>query len=1380
MPMHNYENTFIREDLVSQIMEAGFEREQAIKALKKARNNVNLAFDLLLSDRPLSDDEDEHLSSSVVTSTSHHHRNYNTDSDTATTSTSEGERSPFHSPTTIHQQQNFEIYDQQTNNNSNSSNQQQRSTNNSSSSSESNQQQHSYPITNTHDLTTTSSVVYHMEDDESANFYNHANDPDFFYDEDEIINHRENSQQQQQRNNSNHSNNSNNNNNYHDIPEVVTQPTTSRTIMSSGSGANNSSSSRNNNLNSSYEDALNRAIQASLQDQKKDSEPKTPKEKFRKFFHTPIGLKNIGNTCYVNSLLQTYFLIPTFRQLVFSFNELDFIKKIELRLNSLQQSLQQNVQQNLQNVNLQMEKIKKQAEKDLNFMKELQRLFCGLILSNRTFIDPSNLVIALKEEGVDVNIGFQEDISEFNHKILILLEKMFSDDQNIDKVEKKLTNTINLNNPIKKIFYGICIEEYECEDLDKTILKIQNQVEICNLILNISEELKDFYSSLDNYTSQELVEFTTERQFKTQAIKTIWFKSLPPVLLVQLQRTSFDKKSGIANKITLPFEFPDIVYIDRYLECNKDITIGKRDKIREIKERIKNLESELYSYLNYKDKCDISLEFMISGTIDYIKQHFTNTNNNTSNNNNNTNSNNNNNDNIIIDKNYLNILENVKQHVIQKVEQLKHEIKSLNEQVNTMFNDMNKQPYELLAILIHEGSLAQSGHYFIYYHDFEQDCWWKFNDIKVTKVTEEEVMRISKGMDNANNTTSNTGSGSSSSGGTCTSAYCLIYIDKERIQVAQEIFLEHMSKETNVNIEKLKEEYLLVKTMEDNAIVNDTLQSTSDNNEEEKEEEDELTFKATPITTLDIYSDIIKEKWKGLIPNEIQEEIQEQNKKLIEEINEWIEEQKTKREKERKYFQHQYHEICNKCVQICQGQVSSTYIYSMSLQNDARIASLPVFLCAINEMKAMKFTIAEQVFEKLFNRRFIDLFYKSTEKADFKKFNEYMSLIDLTIDDIPESKRMSQLNELYALFCFVARWYYEGLLYLYRKTFDRAMHSFQMAIIYDRELMNFINKLSNQSTTNTDNTNNNNNNNTDNNNNKKEGSITNTTIIDNIKLSREKDIITYAAVCLQQVFSRGLKIITKNFEEAMTWIKYAIDNLPFVWNHNIQTNEFIMDKILLYYPTFINENQVKIQLMCDKFQIDEIVEYWKYLQQSPIMKNYNLRKQLKQLLDQLQQNNNTNNKDVVNNKESIKKIKQVKRSIKQVNRELRELKQLILDENKERYHVPFPDDGEQLANSISNAIHNVEMEYARDIQIHPMYNSETDLLVDNEEEEDISDDEEEENENNEQREIVVNKNVEEDDNLQQQQQEEEYEGYNDEQQESYVVDSSQNVEEYND
>ena len=70
-------------------------------------------------------------------------------------------------------------------------------------------------------------------------------------------------------------------------------------------------------------------------------------------------------------------------------------------------------------------------------------------------------------------------------------------------------------------------------------------------------------------------------------------------------------------------------------------------------------------------------------------------------------------------------------------------------------------PYHLHAVLVHEGQTA-SGHYWAYIFDLKKQRWLKFNDITVTESTWEELEKESVG--GYHNST----------------AYCLIYIDKER------------------------------------------------------------------------------------------------------------------------------------------------------------------------------------------------------------------------------------------------------------------------------------------------------------------------------------------------------------------------------------------------------------------------------------------------------------------------------------------------------------------------------------------------------------------------------------------------------------------------
>ena len=68
---------------------------------------------------------------------------------------------------------------------------------------------------------------------------------------------------------------------------------------------------------------LNQVLLQSMQDQKNNVnsssyEPLNPEQRTREG-GVPCGLKNIGNTCYFNSLLQVYYNLPRFVQEVLEF-----------------------------------------------------------------------------------------------------------------------------------------------------------------------------------------------------------------------------------------------------------------------------------------------------------------------------------------------------------------------------------------------------------------------------------------------------------------------------------------------------------------------------------------------------------------------------------------------------------------------------------------------------------------------------------------------------------------------------------------------------------------------------------------------------------------------------------------------------------------------------------------------------------------------------------------------------------------------------------------------------------------------------------------------------------------------------------------------------
>ena len=61
------------------------------------------------------------------------------------------------------------------------------------------------------------------------------------------------------------------------------------------------------------------------------------------------------------------------------------------------------------------------------------------------------------------------------------------------------------------------------------------------------------------------------------------------------------------------------------------------------------------------------------------------------------------------------------------------QIKTLSTNVQSQFSDLRTLPYRLHSVFIHRG-YVNSGHYWIYIHDFVKKVWRKYNDGYVTEV----------------------------------------------------------------------------------------------------------------------------------------------------------------------------------------------------------------------------------------------------------------------------------------------------------------------------------------------------------------------------------------------------------------------------------------------------------------------------------------------------------------------------------------------------------------------------------------------------------------------------------------------------------------------
>ncbi|XP_027419493.1 ubiquitin carboxyl-terminal hydrolase 28 isoform X4 [Bos indicus x Bos taurus] len=493
----------------------------------------------------------------------------------------------------------------------------------------------------------------------------------------------------------------------------------------------------------------------------------------------PVGLKNVGNTCWFSAVIQSLFQLPEFRRLVLSY------------------SLPQNV---LENCPSHTEK------RNIVFMQELQYLFALMMGSNRKFVDPSAALDLLKGAFRSPEEQ-QQDVSEFTHKLLDWLEDAFQLAVNVNNPRNKSEN------PMVQLFYGTFLTE-----------GIREGKPFCNNETFGQYPLQvNGYRNLDECLEGAMVEGDIELLPSDHSVKygqERWFTKLPPVLTFELSRFEFNQSLGQPEKIHNKLEFPQIIYMDRYMYRSKELVRSKRNCIRKLKEEIKILQQKLERYVKYgsgparfplPDMLKYVIEFAstkpasessasqsdacmtepISSahclTSDLTSKEST-SEESTSQEAEGTFSSSEDSGRksrmaeqplkpprssvempahpaprTVTDEeiNFVKTcLQRWRNEIEQDIQDLKNSIASTTQTIEQMYCDplLRQVPYRLHAVLVHEGQ-ANAGHYWAYVYNQPRQVWLKYNDISVTESSWEELERDSYG------------------GQRNVSAYCLMYIN---------------------------------------------------------------------------------------------------------------------------------------------------------------------------------------------------------------------------------------------------------------------------------------------------------------------------------------------------------------------------------------------------------------------------------------------------------------------------------------------------------------------------------------------------------------------------------------------------------------------------
>ncbi|XP_061659479.1 ubiquitin carboxyl-terminal hydrolase 25 isoform X3 [Syngnathoides biaculeatus] len=549
------------------------------------------------------------------------------------------------------------------------------------------------------------------------------------------------------------------------------------------------------------EQAISRVLEASIAENKASlkrthtevwSDSPNPHDR-KRIDNCPVGLKNVGNTCWFSAVIQSLFNLLEFQRLVLNYSP-------PARVRDLPHN--------------------QKEHRNLPFMQELRNLFSLMVGSKRKYVDPSRAVEILKD-AFKSSESQQQDVSEFTHKLLDWLEDAFQMKTEEDGEEDKPKN------PMVELFYGrfLAVGVLEGKKFENTEMFGQYPLQV--------NGFKDLHECLEAAMIEGEIESLHSAENSARSGQEHWFTELPPVLTFELSRFEFNQALGRPEKIHNKLEFPSMLYMDRYMDRNREITRIKREEIRRLKEHLTLLQQRLERYLSYgsgpkrfplADVLQYAMEFASSkpvctspvedidssshpgGTTGVqlplpssmaeqdslaspessgsasgpastpttaqqqrapIHKPFTQS--------------------RLppdlpmhpaprhITEEELRVLEGCLHRWRSEVENdtrdLQDSIKRIHRTIELMYSDksMMQVPYRLHAVLVHEGQ-ANAGHYWAYIYDPHQRCWMKYNDISVTKSSWEELVRDSFG------------------GYRNASAYCLMYINDKKPFLTEEEF----------------------------------------------------------------------------------------------------------------------------------------------------------------------------------------------------------------------------------------------------------------------------------------------------------------------------------------------------------------------------------------------------------------------------------------------------------------------------------------------------------------------------------------------------------------------------------------------------------------